>query len=275
MKNKIIELNKLIKQKSPLVHNITNYVVVNDCANVTLALGASPIMADDALEVEEIVSKSCSLAINIGTLNQRTLEAMILAGKKANQLGVPVVFDPVGAGVSQFRRKAVKRILEEVKIAVLKGNLSEIAYISGIETNSKGVDSAASNGEIDALELASKVAKMYNCTVGITGEVDVVSDGVRGAKICNGNPEMQKVTGTGCMIGSIIGAYASVCSDYFLSATAGILTMGLAGDIAHKVYENYGTGSFRTAIIDAVGKIDEKTIANESKISELEEFCKI
>lgn len=267
VKNKISTLNKLIIEKSPLVHNITNYVAANDCANVTLAIGASPIMADDILEVEEITSKSSALVLNIGTLNQNTVKAMILAAKKANELNIPVIFDPVGASVSQFRRETVERILGEVKISIIKGNLSEIAYISGMNIEAKGVDSATGNNEIDVLEIANKVSNKYKCTVVITGEIDVISDGKRSAKIHNGNPSMQKVTGTGCMISSIIGAYASVCDDFFTSTVAGILMMGIAGDIAYETFNKKGSGSYRNAIIDAISKIDGITITNEAKIS--------
>lgn len=277
MKKEIADLNVLIRAKSPLVHNITNYVTVNDCANVTLALGASPIMADDILEVEEITSMASALVINIGTLNQNTLESMILAAKRANKLNIPVVFDPVGASISRLRQNAVKRILDEVRIAVIKGNLSEIAYISGMDIQAKGVD-AVTDGVIDTVEIANSVANKYHCTVGITGETDIISDGTKSVKIYNGKSEMQKITGTGCMISSMIGAYAAVSDNYFTDTVAGILMMSLAGDIAYETYLKNGSGSYLVKIIDTLGKIDETTIMNNARISncgfETESLCK-
>ena len=142
---KIGNLLNEVRNKKPLVHNITNYVTVNDCANILLAIGASPIMADDIKEAADITKISSALVINIGTLNERTIESMIASGKKANELNIPVIFDPVGAGASEFRNETTKKILEEVKISVLRGNMSEIKFISGLESSTKGVDASESD----------------------------------------------------------------------------------------------------------------------------------
>lgn len=142
---KVVELLNRLKNKKPLIHNITNYVTVNDCANILLAIGASPIMADDLKESADITSIASALVINIGTLNERTIESMIASGKKANELNIPVVLDPVGAGASSFRNETTKRILEEIKISVLRGNMSEIKFIAGLESETKGVDASESD----------------------------------------------------------------------------------------------------------------------------------
>ena len=172
MSNEIVlEIGKLldeVRNKKPLVHNITNYVTVNDCANILLALGASPIMADDIKEAADITKISSALVINIGTLNERTIESMIASGKKANELNIPVVFDPVGAGASEFRNETTKRIIEEVKISVLRGNMSEIKFISGLESTTKGVDASESDmqsGNDEGVNVAKNLANKLNCTV--------------------------------------------------------------------------------------------------------------
>lgn len=264
----ISELNSLMREKCPLLHNITNYVTVNDCANAQLAIGGSPIMSDDIGEVEHITSISSCLIINMGTLNERTVASMIASGKKANELGIPVVFDPVGAGASPFRNETVQKILKEVHISILRGNLSEISYIAGLDVITKGVDSSADSNKIHSISVGKNVAKLYNCVVAITGPVDIITDGCRVAKIHNGNALMSKVTGTGCMTSAMTGAYAGATNDYFLSAVAGVCTMGIAGDIAYEKASSLGTGSFHMAIIDAISKIDKTMIKERAKIHE-------
>ena len=168
-----------VRERNPLIHNITNYVTVNDCANAILAIGASPIMADDIGEVEEIASISSALVINIGTLNQTTIASMIKAGRKANELNIPVVLDPVGAGASTLRNRTVEEILSQVKVAVIRGNLSELSFIAGYEASTKGVDAAKSDEKYDALEIGKLVANRYSCVVGITGKIDIITNGIR------------------------------------------------------------------------------------------------
>jgi len=217
-----------IKEKSPLVHHITNYVTVNDCANIVLAIGGSPVMADDKAEVEEMVSFASALVINVGTLNERTSESMIKAGKKANELNVPVILDPVGAGATTLRTNTVKTLLQQVKFAVVRGNMSEIKITAGVEAEIKGVDSTAS--EEGALEIAKGLAKRLNTVVAITGARDVITDGTRYCYVDNGHKILSMVTGTGCMTTSLIGTYAGANEDYFLAAVAGIVSMGIAGE---------------------------------------------
>jgi len=271
----VIKVGKLlneVRNKKPLVHNITNYVTVNDCANILLAIGASPIMADDIKEAADITKISSALVINIGTLNERTIESMIASGKKANELNIPVVFDPVGAGASEFRNATTKRILEEVKINVLRGNMSEIKFISGLEYTTKGVDASESDmgsGNEEGINVAKNLANNLNCTVAITGVTDIISDGERVAVLENGTKMLANVTGTGCMTTALVGAFCGAGSDYFIGAVSGITAMGISGEIALEKVGEIGTGSFHIAIIDAISNLNSEIIKNMAKVQEI------
>lgn len=270
---KVVELLNRLKNKKPLIHNITNYVTVNDCANILLAIGASPIMADDLKESADITSIASALVINIGTLNERTIESMIASGKKANELNIPVVLDPVGAGASSFRNETTKRILEEIKISVLRGNMSEIKFIAGLESETKGVDASESDLKSDSdegIRVAKSLAKRFNCTVAITGVCDIVSDGEKSVTIANGTKMLSNVTGTGCMTTALVGGYLGACEtkeDLFIAAISGIVSMGICGEIAEERAGNIGLGSFHMAIIDAVSNLDEDILLNRNKIN--------
>lgn len=269
---KVVELLNRLKNKKPLIHNITNYVTVNDCANILLAIGASPIMADDLKESADITSIASALVINIGTLNERTIESMIASGKKANELNIPVVLDPVGAGASSFRNETTKRILEEIKISVLRGNMSEIKFIAGLESETKGVDASESDLKSDSdegIRVANSLAKRFNCTVAITGVCDIVSDGEKSVTIENGTKMLSNVTGTGCMTTALVGGYLGACEtkeDLFIAAISGIVSMGICGEIAEERAGSIGLGSFHMAIIDAVSNLDEEDLLKRSKI---------
>lgn len=272
-KDSVKQLLEDIRKNVPLVHNITNYVTVNDCANAVLAIGASPIMADDILEAADITAISQALVINIGTLNQRTVESMTAAGKKANELGIPVVFDPVGAGASRFRNDTVKQILSNVKVSILRGNLSEMSYIAGLQANTKGVDSAEEDNKNDMVSVAKRVAEIYDCVSAITGAVDIVSDGKRVTKISNGHKVLSKVTGTGCMTSALVGSYAGAANmnggkDYYSAAIGGIMTMGIAGEMAYEAAGHMGTGSFHINIIDAISNLSSEIIEERAKLNE-------
>lgn len=257
-----------LRNKVPLVHNITNYVTVNDVANALLAIGASPIMADDMDETADITAISSALVLNIGTLNSRTFASMIASGKKANFLGIPVVFDPVGAGASRLRNDTAKEIFKQVKISILRGNLSEISFVAGLEASTKGVDSSENDEKNDSVAVAKTVAKNLNCVVAITGAVDVISDGERVVKISNGHKMLSKVTGTGCMTTALVGAFAGANKDYFTAAAGGVASMGIAGEIAFEKAGNLGTGSFHIAIIDALSSLDGEIISKRAKLYE-------
>jgi hydroxyethylthiazole kinase len=233
---------------------------------MVLALGGSPVMADDLLEVTEMVSFAGALVINIGTLNSRTIESMLIAGKKANELGIPVILDPVGVGATALRTNTVEKLLKEIKIAVVRGNMSEISLISGLNAKIRGVDSTAD--ESDGKEIAISLSKKLDCVVAITGAIDIISKGNRVCLINNGDKILSKVTGTGCMCTSLVGTYAGVSEDYFLSAVAGVMTMGLAGELAKKsLHEKEGIGTFRMNLFNEVYNMNSDTLMNGGKLS--------
>ncbi len=253
-----------VKQNPPLVHHLTNYVTVNDCANIVLAAGGAPLMADDISEVEEIVAISNVLYINIGTPNERTVESMIVAGKKANALGLPVVLDPVGLGASQFRNKIVSRLLENVKFSVIKGNMSEIKalYVPGKNTGGVDVkeeDRIETANLSEAIEYAKKTATSLGVTLVITGAIDIVTDGIQVAIVRNGHAMMSNVTGTGCMTGSVIATFVGANPDVPIKASvAALVKMGLAGERAYQeVMDNSeGMSSYKRYLMDGVGLIN-------------------
>lgn len=272
---RIIELLKDVKGKNPLVHHITNYVTVNDCANITLAIGGSPVMADDINEVRDMVSLASSLVINIGTLNSRSVESMIEAGKRANELNIPVILDPVGAGATPYRTETAKRIISELKLAVIRGNLSEIKTLYGIETKIKGVDacdddSGNINEFTDEKEMAKALANKFNTVIAITGAVDIITDGKTLYTVENGHKIMCKVTGTGCMCTSLIGSFLGAGDDNLLATLAGVVSMSMAGEVAYESLDKNkeGTGTLKVKIIDAIYNLSEATIMKRSKINE-------
>lgn len=252
-----------VRKKSPLIHNITNYVTVNDCANILLACGASPIMSDDIEEVEEITSICSGLNINIGTLNQRTIQSMLLAGKKANELKHPVILDPVGAGASKLRTETSYKLLEQVKFTVIRGNISEMKSIAKGEGNTKGVDVNVADlitedNLDDAVKFAKEFAQKMNAVIVITGAIDIVAHSDRAYVIRNGTPMMSKITGTGCMLTAMIMAYIAANSgDELEAAAAAVCAMGLCGELAYERLNSYeGNSTYRNYIIDEIFNLD-------------------
>ena len=267
------ELLGKVREQVPLVHNITNYVTVNDCANALLAIGGSPIMADDIAEAADITAISSALVLNMGTLNARTIQSMLEAGKKANELGIPVVFDPVGAGASALRNETAERILSQVKIAVLRGNLSEISFAAGLEVSPKGVDSSEADSNNDAAVVGRRAAEKYHCVAAVTGAVDVITDGKRVVRISNGHRMLSRVTGTGCMTSAITGAFAAAASreehpDYLAAAAGSVASMGMAGELAYKKAGKTSTGSFHIAVIDALSCLDTEKMKEMGRFEE-------
>ena len=262
-----------LKKNSGVVHCISNYVTANDMANTILASGMSPIMADDIEEVEEIVAIASSLLLNIGTLNTRTVDSMLLAGKKANTRGIPVVLDPVGVGASRFRQETIDRILREIDISLIKGNSSEIKNIYTKEFSKSGVDTA--QGDIirednleSFIEIGRAVAKKYKTVVCITGPIDIVTDGDSLALVYNGNDYMEAITGTGCILGGLIAGVIGANPDkVFESTILGLLFMGIGGDYAKKYIEKnqLGTISFRTSLIDNISRMEYKNIEEDGR----------
>jgi hydroxyethylthiazole kinase len=256
-------LRELRKQK-PLVHQITNYVVMNETANATLALGALPVMAHAREEVEEMVALAGALVLNIGTLSPHWVDAMLLAGKAANEHGVPVVLDPVGAGATRYRTETARRLLDQVKVAVLRGNQGEVATLVGVQAEVRGVESIGAGGE--AADLARTAARNLELVASVTGPVDHVSDGERVLAVANGHELLAAVTGTGCMSSAITGCFLAVARDRPLDAAAGALaTFGVAAEDA--AVDAKGPGSFHVGLYDALAALEPGTLDVRAKIS--------
>ena len=261
-----------VRRNTPLVHNITNYVTVNDCANILLACGGSPIMSDDVADVEDITSICGGLNINIGTLNKNTISAMMLAGKRSNELGHPVLLDPVGAGASRLRTETAERLLKEVRFAVIRGNISEIKALAQGSTTTKGVDAdAADQVNAENLDSVTAFAKAFSLKTGaviaITGATDVITDGTRVCLISNGHPMMSRITGTGCMLSAMTTAFVTANQDRpFEAVCTAVIAMGLAGEIAHgRLSELDGNSSYRNYIIDAIYNLTAEQLENGAK----------
>ena len=266
------EMLDSVRAKCPLVHNITNYVTVNDCANILLACGGSPIMADDAGEVEEITAICGGLNINIGTLNRRTIASMLLAGRKANALGHPVVLDPVGAGASTLRTQTAYQLLEQVQFSVIRGNISEIKTLANGQGTTKGVDAnVADTVTRETLPQAAAFAKAFarktGAVIAITGAIDIVADGETAYCIENGHPMMSSVTGTGCQLSAMTAAYVTANPEHPLeAAAAAVCAMGICGEIAQERLSPLdGNSSYRSYIIDAVYHLDGDTLERRAK----------
>ncbi len=248
-----------VRAKTPLVHNITNYVTVNDVANVLLAAGGSPIMSDDADDVEDITSICGGLNINIGTLNKNTIPSMFLAGKKANALGHIVLLDPVGAGASRLRTDTANRLMQEVRFDAVRGNISEIKTLCTGSGSTKGVDADAVDAVTEAnlddgVQLVKTFAAQPGCIIAVTGAIDLVSDGERCWCIRNGRAEMSRITGTGCQLSALMTAFLVANPDHKLdAAAAAVCMMGLAGEIGWaNMQPGDGNSTYRNRIIDAI-----------------------
>ena len=248
-----------VRKSVPLVHNITNYVTVNDVANIILACGASPIMSDEPDDVTDITSICSSLNINIGTLHKSSIEAMYLAGKRANELGHPILLDPVGAGASALRTNTAVGLMEQLQLTVIRGNISEIKTLANGNGTTKGVDADVTDKVTDdtldeAILFVKKFAAQSKAIIAVTGAIDLVSDGTRCYVIRNGRPEMGQITGTGCQLSGMLTAFLCANPDHILDAVAAaVCVMGTAGEIA---WENMrpedGNATYRSRIIDAV-----------------------
>jgi len=253
-----------VRKKKPLIHNITNYVVMNYTANALLAMGASPVMAHAPNEVEEMVSFAGALVLNIGTLDNDWIDSMIMAGKKASSLKTPIILDPVGSGATSLRTDSTKKIINETKISVIRGNASEILSLKNSDSKTKGVDS------IHSVEDASNTAKILagelQTTLAITGPVDLITDGDRIVHVSNGHPLMACVTGTGCTASAIIGAFLSVDNDPFSATATALAFFGLAGEVAGEKAQ--APGSFMIEMLDALYTITSEKLEAGCKIEE-------
>lgn len=265
-----------VKIQKPLVHCITNSVTMNDCANAILAVHGSPIMADEIKEVEDITSICQALVINIGTLNERTVEAMIKAGQKANALNHPVILDPVGAGASSFRSETTFRLLNKIQFSVIRGNISEIKTVyQGIGTT-KGVDAdindIVNEENLDeTIDFARELSQRTGAIIAITGAIDIIADANHATIIRNGCPNMSRITGTGCMLSAILGAYVAVNQDsMFDTVSCAVALMGYSGELAQQKVQQQdaGTGSLRVYLIDALSTMTAEKLNGGIKIEE-------
>jgi hydroxyethylthiazole kinase len=255
---------RALRERKPLVHQITNYVVMNETANATLALGALPVMAHAPEEVEDMVALAGALVLNIGTLSRPWVDAMLLAGKAANAAGIPVVLDPVGAGATRYRTDTAKRILDEVNVTVLRGNAGEVATLVGVDAEVRGVESVGGGG--DLAELARAAGSSLGLVASVTGPTDHVSDGERVVAVANGDPLLASITGTGCMSSALTGCFLAVAPDRPLEAAAeALVAFGIAGEDAAR--EARGPGTFHAGLYDALAALDPATIDERARVA--------
>jgi hydroxyethylthiazole kinase len=253
-----------IRTEAPLVHNITNYVVMNSTANALLSIGASPVMAHALEEVEEMAGLARALVLNIGTLSPSWIDAMAKAGRRAIERGIPIVFDPVGAGATRFRTDSARRLLREVPPTVIRGNASEIRALVHAERATKGVDSTHSSEE--ALDAARSLSGSCHCVVTVSGPTDLIVSGDSVVRVFNGHPMMPRVTGLGCTATALTGAFAAVNASPWRAAAHAMAVMGIAGEIAAE--HSAGPGSFQVNFLDALFNLDEPGIARRLKMEE-------
>lgn len=259
---KAAENLKLLREKKPLVHNITNFVVMNTTANALLACGASPVMAHAQEEVEEMVSFAAALVLNIGTLTPYWIDAMLKAGKRANALNTPIVLDPVGSGATKLRTDSARRLIDELSISVVRGNASEVLSLAHQGSRTKGVD--AIHSVDDAADAALTLSRELSTTLAITGAVDLITDGKEIHRVLNGHELMGYVTGTGCAATVIIGAFLAVDDNPLTAATTALAYFGLAGEKAAS--SSSAPGSFQVGLLDALYSLDEKQVLEGARI---------
>jgi len=260
--NATAELLKKIKEQKPLVHHITNWVTIYDCANIVRAIGALPVMAHAKEEAGDMARIANALVLNIGTLTNELIEAMKIAGKAANEKGIPVVLDAVGVGATKLRDDKAAELLNEIKIDIIKGNASEIAKLSGMEVQTKGVEST--KVEANLIEVAKKLANEKKAVVVITGAEDIITNG-KDVYLCkNGHKMMGSIVGTGCMAASVIGAFAAVEKDYAKAAASALVVFGIAGELAAR--RATGPGSYKESFYDEIYNLDETDIDEMEKL---------
>lgn len=269
--DQVLHLMDEAKEKNPLVDFLINYVTANELTSITSYFGGTPVMTDDPIDAAEVVefAQVDALVFNIGTVTNKQVQAMIEAGKKATELNIPIILDPVAAGATPFRSQSIRRMLEELKISVIKGNLAEVKACLGVETTSKGVDSNEDESEAEKYVVA--LAKKYQCVVAMTGVEDVISDGVRVVRIKNGSKNLPKVIGTGCTIGALVGTFSGVTKDYFYSALTGVIIMGIAGEIADKkVEKGAGYYTYKHHLLDTLSILSNEEVKAYAKIVDVQ-----
>lgn len=255
---------KTIREIKPLVHHITNWVTIYDCANMTRALGALPVMAHAAEECADMTKISSALVINIGTLTNELIDAMLLSAAAANEKKIPIVLDAVGVGATKFRDEMAAKILNSVHIDIIKGNYSEIAKLTGENVETRGVE--ATSIDSDPRQIAKRLAEAKACTVVMTGKEDIISDGKKTFIVKNGHELMGAIVGTGCMAASIIGSFASINPDYCIAARDAMCCFGIAGELAAK--NSRGPGSFKLNLYDEVFNLSDEKIKDKMNFEE-------
>lgn len=260
--NAAIAAFERVRREQPLIHLITNFVTMNDVANATLAIGARPVMAHASEEVEDITHQARALVLNLGTPSRERIDAMLHAGQIANAQNIPIVFDPVGFGASAFRKECTARILDSLRVTIVRGNAGEIGALAGIAGTQSGVDTA--HADYDRVAVAKSLAEQYHTVIAVTGATDFVSDGTRVVAAENGHFLLKQITGAGDMLDAIIGASAAVESDALRAAVSGLAWFGVAAERAAQ--HEHGVGSFRVALFDALGNLDADTIQHNTKI---------
>ncbi len=261
----VFELLSRVRENKPLVHHITNWVTIYDCANVVRTIGALPVMAHAAPEVEEMVGISSALVLNIGTLTPDVIEAMKLAATAANKKGIPIVLDVVGAGATKYRTDTCNELINEFKISVIKGNAGEIGVLAGANAEVRGVESMGVEG--DRIDIAKGLSDAKRATVAMTGKQDIVAGNGKVFLVDNGSEWMGKIVGTGCMAASVIGAFVAVEKDYPLAAAAALSAYGIAGELAAKGAK--GPGTFKEAFFDELYNLDKEKLSKMAKITGL------
>ncbi len=262
MKVKAYDLLEKIRKQKPLVHHLTNWVTIYDCAQVVKTLGGSPVMAHARQEVADMVQLASALVLNIGTLTVEIVDAMKVAADAANRRVIPVVLDVCGAGATRLRDQKCQELLDSVRIDIIKGNTSEIARVSGRAVRTKGVDAEEGGG--DMALLAERLARERQATVVVTGKVDIVSDGTETYLVKNGTPMFTTVVGTGCMATSVIGAFAAVEPNMGVAAASALACYGIAGELAAR--EATGPASFKAGLFDSLYNLDRATVEEMQKV---------
>ncbi len=251
-----------VRTRRPLVHQITNFVVMNETANATLALGALPVMAHAPEEVADMAAAAGALVLNIGTLSAAWVDAMVLAGRAANEHGVPVVLDPVGAGATAFRTASARRILEEVAVAVVRANAGEMAALVDVRAQMRGVESV---DQLDAAGLAAAVAERYGLVAAVTGPVDHVAGPAGVVAVANGDPQLATITGTGCVASALTGCFVAVAPTPLEGAVAALVALGVAGEDA--AAGSRGPGTFQVRLLDALAALDPATLDARARLA--------
>lgn len=259
------DLLRRLKDKRPLVHHITNYVTVNDCANVTLFIGAAPVMAEAKEEVADMVSLAGALVLNIGTLRREQVDSMLIAGHRANELGIPIVLDPVGAGATRYRTEVAARLLQQLQVSIIKGNAGEIGTLAGTGGIVRGVDSEGISG--DPVQVCRNLADMSGAVVVMSGEADIVTDSRRTVLVENGHEMMGRISGTGCMVSSLVGAFAATSDDHLETSVAALASFGIAGERASG--KASGPYAFKAALLDEVAALVPDDLARLARLKTL------